>query len=168
MKFIFLLTTAVLTLLFPAMSLAHEGHRMEVSFEKEAGQYLVDVGHSPEILVVNEPATFDFSVQNKQGKDLEFSNVLVKIQQKDKIVFSTSLARASIESSSLLLTLPAAGEYELNAKFENNGEVLAEASFPFSVANTEQPQSSPTNPVILPFLAGLGIGLLLLLIIKRL
>ncbi len=121
---------AMTAVFMPAATMAH----MAGGADAAVGKYLIDVGWSPETFVAGEPAALAFNLVDKDAdKAADFGSVWVRISSGDKIAFAGTL-RAFGRNVTFTQTFPAAGEYELAARFlDVAGETMAEQTFPLTV-----------------------------------
>lgn len=144
-------------------------HGTEVSFEKEIGDYLVDIGYDPEKPEVGLSERFDFGLtDNKTKVAVSFSDVWVRIEKEKNTVFAGGIHNPKFGKAGLIYTFPELGEYSISVRFQNNEETIIEASFPLKVAGSAEKskKSLPIQPFIWGIL-GVVIGLLLSKVIKK-
>lgn len=119
-------------------------HNTRVSLEKAVGEYTVDIGYNPLVLEAKDPASFDFSLLLKEtGEQAEFSDIWVRVVQDKQTFFATGISKPDFGNATMVYTFPEGGAYELNIRFQNKGEALAEVSFPLTVEKTAASAGSP-------------------------
>lgn len=141
-------------------------HGTGASFEKEINGYLIDVGYDPVILAAQEQQRFDFGVSKKGSTEaVDFTDIWVRIAPKERgIIFASGIHRPDFGLPGMTFTFPRAGEYELTVRFQKNGNVIAETSFPLTVETGEAgtPAASRMGTIVslgIGIILGVGIGL---------
>jgi hypothetical protein len=118
--------------------ISSSAHVTGAFFEKEVGNFIVDIGYDPEIIVARESSAFSFDLLDKTNRDpQEFTSIWVKIDKGEQTTLATGIARQSLGITTLLYTFPEAGEYELNVRYQSGDDSIAEASFPIVVEEGE-------------------------------
>ena len=141
-------------------------HGEEASFEKETGGYLIDVGYDPEEFKQGGVTDFDFNlIQVGTKEDVEFSDIWVRISIENRAYFAGALAKTGIGRTTLKYVFPVDGDYELSVRFENEGEILSETSFPLSVQKVQGSVSS--NNLLIGGLSGFILGVVLTLALTK-
>ena len=164
MKFSFLGLTLV-AVLFLGWTLSFESHVLAhstgISLEKTVGEYKFDIGYNPPVLEAMDPTSFDFNLLlNKTGERVEFSDIWIRVVKGKKTVFASGIHKPSFGNTTMLYAFPQGGEYELMVRFQNQGEKLAEVSFPLVVEEAGGGTSLP-NILLLWLMAGvLGGGVI--------
>lgn len=115
----------------PSTAFAH----MAAGSDVEVGRYVVDIGWSPETPVAGEPAALAFNLGDKETDDaVDFDGVWVRISSGDDIAFAGTM-RALGRNVTFTQAFPAAGEYEITARFlDAAGGTMVERTFPITVA----------------------------------
>lgn len=151
-SFTFLVAAACLFVLTTASLYAHSSG---ASFEQVVNDYRIDVGYDPISIVEGDRVVLDFELWNtKTEEPVPYSRIWTRIEYEGKTVFATGIGKASLGATSLLFHVLRPGEWVLHVRYESEFEVIAEASFPFTVA----PASwwAPYEFWIVGILAGLG------------
>lgn len=152
--------------LFVSTVLAHGDG---ASFEKEVGNYSIDIGYDPENPEAGEPARFDFKLFDKSsGAVVAFSDVWVRIEKEKNTVFATGIHNPEFGKAGLLYSFPEAGTYTIFARFENGDKTIVETSFDLDVINSSVVTGTPPfeQPLIWGIL-GIMIGLFLSRVKRR-
>jgi len=119
-----------------ASPISTRAHETGASLEGIEGEYLIDIGYSPEQLIEGESAVFDFSLQN-EGVNAEFDSVWVRLSSGEKTVLATGIGKSEFGKTVLTYTFPDQGAYEMSVRFQEGDRVLAERVFPLSVGAGE-------------------------------
>lgn len=142
-----------------------DAHSTGASFEKEINGYLIDVGYDPITLAAQEQQRFDFGVSKKGSTEaIDFTDIWVRIAPKERgIIFASGLHKPDFGLPGMTFTFPRAGEYELTVRFQKNGEVITEASFPLTVETGEAGTAATSRigtmgGLIIGIFMGAGIG----------
>lgn len=155
-------TIVLLCVAIPQLGIAHGDG---ASFETEADGYFIDIGYDPELVVAGERVRFDFntypSVASSTGE--VFTDVWVSIEQDKNLIFSGAVDKPTFGATGFNIVLPSAGEYELKARFQNNGVKVSEATFPLTVAAGSETvgTNSAAGYQMLPILAAAFIALVI-------
>ncbi len=132
------------------------GHGTGLSYEEIIDGYRVDVGYSPEIVTLDSGARFDFTITDVQtGEEVEYSDVWLRINKETRTLFATGIHKPEFGTTGVLYTFSEPGKHLISARFQSNGETLAEVSFPLTVENTS---SSPPPFGIFFAIFGLILG----------
>lgn len=127
------------------------------SWEVPAGKYIADVGYEPDEFVAGQPVRFDLNLTQSAGDTstaVPFAEVWVRMKSTDTTYLATGVRKQTIGPTTLLYTFAAPGSYSLEASFrDTNGNEIASASFPVSVAAS--PDAASTQGV------GTSMGLVL-------
>lgn len=143
-------------------------HGTGASFEQDAGTYRVDIGYEPEELRAGDTLLLNFNLLTSEGRPANFSSVWVRIEEGSESILATGVAKPAVGPATLLLTLPTSAEFTLHVRFERGETVLAEASFPFTVAPGEESRSNnDVGQWVFGGLAGLILGMLGTLLLGR-
>jgi hypothetical protein len=127
---------------FPFFVFAHEEG---LSFEKVVGAYKVDVGY--EEATAGEAAVFDFELFNAKTEDPQpFDNVWVRATKGGTTVFAGPIAAEHFGKPGFSLMFSEAGSYMLSVRYVKGSETLAEAEFPFTIAQTDAPKAGQARP----------------------
>lgn len=121
----------VLVLLFSSPSFVG-AHETGASLEAEEGGYFIDIGYNPEQIVERESAVFDFSLK-KEDSVQEFDFAWVRISNGGKTVLATGIGKSEFGRTVLTYAFPEAGLYEIDVRFQQGTQTLAEQAFPISV-----------------------------------
>lgn len=119
----------VLALLMP---FATDAHGMGASFERDVGEYRIDVGYDPAQVRAGDRILFDFGTLWKNGELFtDFDHVWVRIEFEGKTVLATGVKRAAFGPTSLLYVIPAdyEGEIILDVRYEGPDGTLADTEF---------------------------------------
>lgn len=125
----------------PLMAAAHGSG---ISYEKEAGGYLVDISYDPASFIEGSAAVFDFAlIDQVSGQPILLDEIWVRIKAGEQTVLATGLRVDDTVKTTLLYAFKTNGNYALSASFRRDGETLAEAEFPFVVekGESEAPRS---------------------------
>ncbi len=145
-------------------------HGDGVSFEKEVGNYLVDIGYEPEKPEVGTPVRLDFELSDKtSGATAAFSSVWVRIEKDKSTVFASGIHHPEFGKTGLLYTFGEPGTYTISARFQNNEDTIAETSFSLTVSESSSPGGKPStlDTSVLWGMLGLIVGVALSFVIKR-
>ena len=124
----------ILTGLFIGSTMV-SAHGVGSSFEEQVGETLVDIGYNVEDFTTDTSVVFDFSIKNDEGRELPFTDVWVRIVRDKSTVFATGIYNASLGGAIMTYTFPGTGEYELSARFQDDGKSIVEATFPLVVTS---------------------------------
>lgn len=152
MRFIVIVTA------FATIPLFVSAHATGVSFEKEVGNYLVDIGYDVPQPVAGDRLVFDFNLSAREDtRPIEFDYVWVRIEREKKTLVATAVSRAEFGPTSLLYVLPdTAGDLSVSARYQLGNDALAEVAFVIPI----QPQKREYGDYV-PWLlcAALGVGI---------
>ena len=127
----YVVSALVVFLLSIGLALAHG---VGPSFEQQTENGSVDIGYTTEDIDTDTSVVFDFALLTEaDGAAVEFTDVWVRFVTNDSTVFATGVHNARIGGALLTYRFPAAGEYTLIARFQNNGTSVTEVEFPISV-----------------------------------
>jgi hypothetical protein len=154
---------ALLCIAIPQLGIAHGDG---ASFETEVEGYFIDIGYDPEFVVAGERVRFDFNTYPTTASSTGevFTDVWVSIEQDKNLIFSGAVDKPTFGATGFNIVLPNAGEYELKARFQNNGTKVSEAAFPLTVTAGAQVQTSNLIPnasvlsILLAALIALALG----------
>jgi hypothetical protein len=131
-------------------------HGTGESLEKIVGEYNVDIGYDPVMLEAASPSFFDFDlVTEETGERAEFTDIWVRIVESKQTIFATGVHKPSLDNTTMVYTFPEGGEYEFKVRFQNDGEALAEASFPLTI---EKATTGAGLPGFIWLAAGVFVG----------
>jgi len=155
----FVLATLFL-IVFPFISHAHA---TGVSIERQVGDYLIDIGYDPQNPASGETIRFDFNVYVRgKTEGVPFSNIWVRIETKDGLVFAGGIAKSTFGLTGLTLSLPRPGEYTISVRFNQGDETIVETSVPLLVLDGEAGKYSTLYFIMGGIgIVALGIGLAL-------
>ncbi len=117
-------------------------HGSGVSFEKDVGDFRVDIGYDLEQFMVGERAVFDFSLYKIPGILTSFEEVWVRILKADEVYLATGIKRSELGKTTLLFRFGSDGLYTLETSFRKGGEELAKASFPVEILRINEGANS--------------------------
>lgn len=144
-------------------------HGNGASFEKEIGNYSVDIGYDPEKLKSGLSERLDFGLSDKvSGSTVAFSDVWVRIEKDKNTIFASGIHNPKFGKAGLLYTFPEVGTYTVSARFEDNDKIIVETSFDLAVSGS--PKTAQTSPFSQQFVwgvFGVVLGLLLSKLIKK-
>lgn len=125
--------TVLLFLLLSSPAFAH----LDAGEDAVVGEYLVDLGYSPENPHSTDELTIALNLVNDStGKLIEPDKVWVRISTDKEIVFAGNFAP---EAGNVVFSyiVPYASKYEITARFfDESGESLVEHSFEFDVVQS--------------------------------
>lgn len=138
-------------------------HGTGFSYEEEVGEYRVDVGYDPEVFTAGERILLDLSLFKKGTTDerMAYDSAWVRVTEGRQTYLATGVHHADTGPSTVLLVLPESvgAQVEIHARFEKDGESIADISFPIQV---NPPRGSfdflPWTLLLLGVVAGAGIG----------
>lgn len=144
-------------------------HGSGESFELESGGYLMDIGYSVEEFTDDSSVIFSFELKDKEGSVVEFTDVWVRIVEDTATVLATGVHNADLGGALMTYKFPSSGEYKLSARFQNNGENVAEGVFPLTVEQGTADIEGDRGILYAVFalLVGLALGLIPFILIRR-
>ena len=146
-------------------------HGVGSSIEKTVGDYLVDVGYSPDEVKEGEAVQFDFSLWNNAlDQEEPFTDIWVRISQSNKTVFAGGIVKPGFGPTGITYVFPERGEYEIMLRFQNNESSLVETSFPITAevgGETTGGNTFFSTNLFVTLLVGIVLGWLIALIITR-
>ena len=152
-------------LLFPVFVM--QSHGLGASFERVVGEYKIDIGYDVVTFRAGEVVVFDFDISNAEsGESVPFDSIWVKIREENKVFFASGIGKTLLGTTTMLYRFPQGGLYELDVRFQQEGETITQSSFPLTVEQTAD-NSGVDNKlivgvaVLISLLIGLGIGFLL-------
>jgi hypothetical protein len=122
-----------LVLFLPAFFVS--GHGTGQSLERAVGDYVVDVGYDSFEPRALESIRFDFQIFLSESREpAPFTDTWVRVMEGDNLLFAGFLAKPIFGLTGMSYAFPAGGIYEVTVRFQNDDTTVAEASFPFPVA----------------------------------
>ncbi len=134
------------------LPLAVSAHNTGRSFEKQIGNYLVDIGYNVETeIVAGEPVYFDYELYQREPApgDAAYSDVWVRISQASTTLFATGIAHMTSGQTGMMYTFDRPGTYTMSVRYERGDTTLAETSFPLEVAPGGPASPSVPYPTLL-------------------
>lgn len=135
-------------------------HGDQETITAESGEYLPEIRYDLTDISVYGSTTIDFLLKNKDSEDVDFDSVWVKIEKDGELLFAGPLSKRQIGPTSITYSLPQEGEYLISARFQNNEDSLAEASFPLVVDSLPQ-----EKPFLTPDKIAIAEGILIVILI---
>jgi hypothetical protein len=134
-------------------------HGVLQSLSKTTDKYLIEVFYDPLDLSINGSTILNFYLRdnNADKQNVAVTDVWLKISQGPIVVFSGPVAQREFGPPSVTYAFPKAGQYEILTRFQNDGETLAEASFPLTVEEFEEKKSDLPIKIIIGA-SGLVVG----------
>lgn len=141
-------------------------HETGGSFQRESGNYTIDIGYNPASITARDYASFDFllwkGAANTAGP-ADYSHVWTRIIRDKETLLVTGILHQTYGPTILLYAFPDPGMYTIEVSYRTaDGDEIAAASFPVTVAPA--PDQSPAGPYLPPLLglfAGIAIGFFL-------
>ena len=133
-----LLTPIFLLLaLVPFFVYAHDGGR---SLERQVGNYLIDIGYTPEELIAGKSAYFDFKLYEKGSSpgSADYTQVWVRIEKDGETVFASGIANMNVGTVGMVYAFADGGEYTISARYEKGETVIVETAFALEVADEQK------------------------------
>ena len=159
----------IATLLFGGAGSVY-GHGFGASFEQTVDGVTVDVGYQPELISERFPIRFDFNLlEADTGEPIPFTDIWVRVYQENTTYFAGGIQKARLGLTGLTQTFPVAGEYTFSVRFQNDGEVMSETSFPVIVEKSTSKGSGSTSTLsqVVTLVVGLVVGFLLSFLFRR-
>lgn len=160
----FVLAAACLAL--PLMLYAHsEG----ASFEKQTGDYLIDIGYDPAPPEAGRAALFDFGLTRiSNNTPAPYDHVWVRVRDAESTLFASGIYHQGSGPTTLLYTFPKEGTYTLETSYRGARGEIASASFSVPVT-PEAAEPLSQAPWFTPalFFAGVCVGVLGLMFYRR-
>jgi plastocyanin len=133
-------------IVFFALSiLIASAHGAGGTIEVEQDGYLIDVGYSEEEIVTGAPTQLSFLLfeilENATNEEVLFSNVWVRLEHKENIVFAGLLGRPEFGDTSMSFSFAESGEYDLFVRYKNEETTLVERTLKLSVQEGERGSS---------------------------
>ncbi len=148
-----LLSVGSASVLAPQHVLAHS---LGASFEATSSPYRVDVGYDPVDFLAGDASRFDFDLREESGPITDYDYVWVRITKEKKTLFATGIERQTLGPTTLVYTFDTPGDYVLHVSYRQGADVMAEASFPFTVLLSDSGPAIPADALM-----GFGIGAVL-------
>jgi len=157
MKYIF--PVVLLVTIFFGVASGVRAHGSGISFEKQVGEYLVDIGYSSPAPEVGESVTFDFALTSN-GTSVEFSNVWVKIEPTEgTLVFAGGLYNAEFGGPRMNYSFQEAGLYTISVTYNDASGAVTTVDFPLTVVESKASQTiPPTATHVIALLMGIALG----------
>ena len=156
-------------LLVPTLTLAHGD---SPSFEKQEGDYLIDIGYDRIGIQPGEPVTFDFDLFTQSGTlaFAPFSQVSIRIMKGEGDVIETA-TNDGTNVPTLAVTFPEEGTYSLYVTYYNqDGAEIVSTTFDVPVAahsGTVGRAANIATMIAAVFLMGLGIVVIVQQLMKK-
>ena len=102
---------------------------LDAGEDKAIGEYLADFSYSPKEPSINDKVTIAFSLLNNTDQEIiELESIWIRISSPKEVVFAGTLKQ---ESGNVAFTykFPYADDYIIAARYNGNGETIAEADF---------------------------------------
>lgn len=148
-------------------------HGLGQTFEREVGDYNVDIGYDSvtEVIPAGAPVRFDFDLSDKDRTlRVPFTTVWVRIAPTNApgFLFAGYLGIPSFGPANMSYVFADAGSYELTVRYENKDGTLAETSFPLTVTEQEGSvgRESSLN-VLLSGVIGFVLGAIILFFFRK-
>ena len=154
--------TLVVSLFIASIASAHTSG---ASIEKKVGEYLLDVGYSPEIVSEGDQVRFDFDILNNDTQEgVEFDDIWVRIEKDGEVFLAGGLGKQKFGATGLTYNFLESGSYEIFVRYSKDSSSLAETSFRFAVTDvpTKTPfMELPIEQKVGPLLVGALLGIML-------
>ena len=147
----------IIFLMFLFMISSVSAH-LDAGEDKVIDDYIVDFGYSPAELESYSPVTFAFNLVDKDTEEpIDIDAVWVRISSKE-VVFAGTF-QAVDGNVALTYAFPKRGEYEITARFIDNGETIVETDFNVSVAKNKKYLQKKINGTIGAVIVGFILGM---------
>lgn len=123
-----LLALGVLT--FPMVASAHA---LGASYEATVDGYQIDIGYSSPAPEEGESVIFDFNFPAAQDPEPPYTDVWVRIESEQAVVFASALHNAEFGGPRMSYVFPKAGAYTVYARYQNAETSFVEVTFPMTV-----------------------------------
>lgn len=154
-----ILTFAVFVLI-PAVPIS--AHTSGASLEAESGEYLIDIGYEPGDMYVGGRMVLDIELNDLDRKLTDFSRVWLRVARDKETLLATGVGKADLGPTTFMIRIPQEweGDIMLHVRYEREGDGIATASFPLTVAPPLESDALPPwlIPAIAGVLAGAGAG----------
>ncbi len=129
-KILLSISAVVCVSLAPVLAQAHS---TGFTYEAPVGEYFVDIGANRMEIEPNELTLFEFNLYPKSDVNnlAEFDSVYVTVaDQKSGVVYAGAVHSPGTDVLTVMsYSFPAGGEYEMSARFDKDGDALAEVTF---------------------------------------
>ncbi len=137
--------------LVPVLAFAHTDQK---SFELEIGNYFVDVGYD-EDFGVGKDTLLDFQIfQVSTDTPFEYSSMSVSVGSGSTVQWSRTIKKPDLGKAITSIVPAESGHWELRVIFTSDSTVIADASFPITIA--ESNHSPYSAPLVLIAIAVIG------------
>jgi hypothetical protein len=140
-------------------------HGSGLLLEQPAGNYRTDIDYSAGVIREGRPGRFTFNIIDVNTENFaKFTDVGVNIEnQEGEVLFSGNFSKDEFGQPSMTYTFHDAGKYKMITRFNDSGNLLAEASFDLEVERGEEESFFDANKDLIMFLlpaliAGIVIG----------
>lgn len=168
LKYIGIAIAVIATILFVGGTMLY-AHEFGESFEGQDGDVFIDIGYSVENITDDTSVVFDFEILDSEENMIPFSDVWVRITQEKSTVFASGIYNARLGGALMTYKFPESGEYELSARFQDDGKSIAEGTFPVVVERGAS-RSVGSGRVVyaaLGLLGGIILGSVPLMLLRR-
>lgn len=124
-----------LLLLAPILIVAHS---YGVTFEREAGQYFIDVGFADTSLKADVPTYFSFFIfynETPLARPVDITGVGVTFKKDEETILEDTIQVSPVEFAGNTYTMPSTGTYDMTVQFLSGSTVLTEQVFPVEVVS---------------------------------
>jgi hypothetical protein len=106
-------------------------HGDSPSFEREVGDYLIDVGFDREGFRPGEEVTFnlDLYTTSDHPEFVSYDSIDIRISQENETLFKHTIQNDPVHIPSFTYTFPEAGAYQLSFAYIESGAVKVETTF---------------------------------------
>jgi hypothetical protein len=134
-----------------------KAHQTGSSWEKVVGNYKIDLGYDPTVVLSGQPERLDFNIiDTKTGQSAPFTDVWVRISQDQDTVFASGIHRLTFGLTGMIFEFPKSGDFNLNVRFENQDNTIVQADFPITVAGQDiAVKPAAKYPIILITVVGM-------------
>lgn len=157
----YIVPVLLLALLFVSSAMVH-AHGAGAEITDSVNGYIVDIGLSSEGFTAGDLSRFDFVlIDEETGEEVPFSDVWVRINQGREVFLATGIHRPELGQTGISYAFPSAGEYQVNIRYQRDGETLAEYTFPVTVTGSSEGGSPLGDKRVLGILLGtvvIGLG----------
>jgi hypothetical protein len=150
------------------------GHKTGASWEKIIDNYKIDIGYDPTTFIAGQAERLDFNIVDiKTGQSIPFSDVWVRISQGQDTVFASGIHRLTFGLTGMIFEFPKDGDFNMNVRFENEGNTIIQADFPINVTtgslleNKAVSHSSLIFVIVTAAVGGLIIGAAAVFFIRK-
>ena len=114
-----------------------DAHGSGLTLESVVDGGFIDIGVSATELTNDNSVVFDFGLYDTEGGEPQaFTDVWVRLVRDDATVFASGIYNARLGGALMTYHFPYAGDYELIARFQNDGTAIATGTFDLTVADT--------------------------------